>query len=190
MNFCNIIFRYFDSQSNLSSETKLQSDSELKSNYEIVGMTQNISNINIIIQEDKNTRWIKNYKDEAFESWVIKDASRYNVFYNIPLYGDLNTNYCNLIKDCNTFRLSFEDNNSGINLKIVGVYIDEDDYENFIDDYNYQKWVKYLNHKYNKAFKSIEEIEMVIDNTFEHYTAFMGEFENNFELIEKIKVFN
>lgn len=175
MNFCNIIFRYFDSQS--------------VSDYEIIGMTQNISNVNIIIQEDKNIRWIKNAIDESYETWILYDKSRYNIFYNIPLYGDLNANHCSIIKDCNTFRLSFEDNNSNINLKIVGVYIDDNDLENFLDDYNYQKWVKYLNHRYNKEFKSIEDIEMCITNTFEHYNTFMAEYENNFELINEVKIF-
>jgi len=105
MNSCNIILRTFHSKSEFR--------------YEILGACLNPFNVNIIIEEDKNKRWIKDIKNKSFNDWVISDGCKYVVIYSTPIYGAIeNIKYCNLIKE------------KGI--KFCAAFIQESDYQYFI----------------------------------------------------------
>jgi hypothetical protein len=106
MNYCNIILRTFHSKTEFR--------------YEILGVSLNVFDVNIIIEEDKNKRWIKETKNKSFNDWVISDNCKYVVIYSTPIYGVIeNKKYCNLIKEKG--------------LKFCAAFIDESDYQYFIN---------------------------------------------------------
>ena len=81
MNYCNLISRIFHNKE-----------------Y-IIGVCFDSLNSSMIIQNDKNIRWINDEKNLSFENWLTSDESKYKVTFDVPFYGDENENICNMIEN-------------------------------------------------------------------------------------------
>lgn len=139
MNLCNLICKHYNN------------------NYEIVSVCFDIKKKNVIIQEDKNLRWIKENIDISFNEWNKNDKHFYETYINIPFYGDINARKCNIIKECGDtyFKRSFEHN--GMIEKFVGVFVQDEDFKSFHLEHSKFRWKKYINKESGKFFNTFNE---------------------------------
>jgi hypothetical protein len=139
MNLCNLICKHYDDK------------------YDITAVCFDIKKKNMIIQDDKNTRWIKEGSDIPFSEWVKIDKKFYETYINIPFYGDINAGKCVIVKECGDtyFKRTFEHN--GKLEKFVGVCITDEDFKNFHLEHSKFRWKKYMVKETGKFFSSYNE---------------------------------
>jgi hypothetical protein len=141
MLLCNIIIRKFDNSS------------------EIIGVCVDLKSKNLLIEENKNKRWIREGIGVSFKDWVDKDKSRYEILGDIPFYGKLESNKCSIIKDLYFKpRPSFDTYIDSE--KIIGIYMIEKDLDILKFEYNKYRWKKYLYHKTGNRFEFYNEAQI------------------------------
>jgi hypothetical protein len=139
LNLCNVICRFHSEDS------------------EIVAICFNIKNKSLIIQDNKNERWIKEGKNESFSDWVKSDKCVYETYINIPFYGDINNSLCSVIKECGDsyFKKTFEHNSSSE--RILCAFITENDYSIFFIEHSKFRWKKYIIKESGLFFETFPE---------------------------------
>jgi hypothetical protein len=117
---------------------------------EIISVLFDIKNVKILIEENKNLRWIQSfYKTKiviSYKDWISKDISKYEVITDVDFIGDENLNKCYIIKTNTPLREEF-----------IGVLTNMEDYNILLSEYDKQRWLKYMNFKINKELINLEE---------------------------------
>jgi hypothetical protein len=136
---------------------------------EIISVLFDIKNFKILIEENKNLRWIQSfYKTKiviSYKDWISNDNSRYEIATDIDFIGDENSNKCYIIRT-----------NSLLREKFIGVLTNMEDYNILIKEYDKQRWLKYVNFKLNKELiSSCEDSELTLNSksflSFEEFVS-------------------
>jgi hypothetical protein len=158
MNVCNLVCRYIPDE------------------YDVISVCFDIKNKNIIIQDNKNERWIKDNTNLGFTEWVKNDRCCYETYTNIPFYGDITSNKCSIVKEYRDlyFKRSFEHN--GSSEKYIGVFVTENDCKKLHFEHSKNRWKKYILKETGKIFGSFEETLSFFENDKDYNLISLEEF--------------
>jgi len=124
MSLCNLIIRMND---NLEK---------------FIGITFDIHNHHITINEDRNKRWIKQNNKISFYDWLIEDVkiTKYKIVYEIPFSGNLIDGVCTLLT------VQYLENTIPI-YRHLGVYTKNSNPNDILEEYHLNLWNEYISEK-------------------------------------------
>jgi hypothetical protein len=140
MNCCNLIIRKYGD-----------------SNH-ITGITFDVYKHQILINEDRNTRWIKENNKMPFFEWLIDDvrANKYKIIYEIPFHGDIHAGVCTLLT------INYLENHIQ-QIRHLGVCTNDSDFKELLEEFHLELWNKYTSdksHSYNDFEQYIDSLNI------------------------------
>ena len=106
-----------------------------KRDYEFIGICFDPKNKNMIINQNKNKRWLNESKNLPFNDWILNDEAEHKILQEVPFYGDVKNSECVLLTNYD---------------RIIGAYVNESDFYNLVDEYNLTRWKNWIYYNYEQ----------------------------------------
>ncbi len=132
-----------------------------------IGITFDVHKHHILINEDRNKRWIKENIRISFFDWLIEDVktTKYKIIYEIPFYGTVSDGTCTLLS------VQYLENTVPI-YKNLGVYTKKSNPKEILEEYHISLWEEYISEKnwYRGRISSISDFNI---KEYEEYIDYL-----------------